>query len=89
MHILGIETSCDDTAAAVIKAESGLKRPRFSVLANVSYSQVAIHKKFGGIVPNLASRAHLEKISPTVKTALLMSDINSDEIDLIAVTRGP
>ena len=89
MYILGIETSCDDTAAAVIKAEGGLKRPHFSVLSNVSYSQVAIHKKFGGIVPNLASRAHLEKIAPTVKAALLMSDINSDEIDLIAVTRGP
>ncbi len=89
MYILGIETSCDDTAAAVIKAEGGLKKPSFSVLSTVSYSQVAIHKKFGGIVPDLASRAHLEKIAPTVKTALLMSDINSDEIDLIAVTRGP
>src|SRR3990167_6591289 len=90
MHILGIETSCDDTAAAVIKAEGGLKRPRFSVLSNVSYSQVAIHKKFGGIVPNLASRAHLQKITPTVKAALLISEIlRISEIDLIAVTRGP
>ncbi|MBI2446262.1 MAG: tRNA (adenosine(37)-N6)-threonylcarbamoyltransferase complex transferase subunit TsaD [Parcubacteria group bacterium] len=89
MHILGIETSCDDTAVAVVKAEGGLKRPLFSVLSNISYSQVAIHKKFGGIVPNLASRAHLEKITPTAKTALLIPRINSDEIDLIAVTRGP
>ena len=90
MKILGIETSCDDTAAAVIEAEGGhLGRPRFSVLSNVSHSQIAIHKKFGGVVPNLASRAHLQKIGPTVKAALLMSDINSDGIDLIAVTRGP
>ena len=89
MHILGIETSCDDTAAAVIEVKGGFAKPFFSVLSNISYSQVAIHKKFGGIVPNLASRAHLEKIGPTVKAALLMSDINSDEIDLIAVTRGP
>ncbi|OGD25400.1 tRNA (adenosine(37)-N6)-threonylcarbamoyltransferase complex transferase subunit TsaD [Candidatus Azambacteria bacterium RIFCSPHIGHO2_01_FULL_40_24] len=89
MRILGIETSCDDTAAAVIEADGEFTNPSFLVLSNVSYSQVAIHKKFGGIVPNLASRAHLEKIAPTVKTALLVSDTNNDEIDLIAVTRGP
>ncbi len=89
MYILGIETSCDDTAAAVIKAEGNFNKPQFSVLSNVSYSQVAIHKKFGGIVPNLASRAHLQKITPTVKSALLMSDINNGNIDLIAVTQGP
>lgn len=98
MYILGIETSCDDTAAAVIKASGGFKKPSFSVLSNVSYSQVAIHKKFGGIVPNLASRAHLQKIAPTVKAALseagLMSDIKKSpmsdiRVDLIAVTRGP
>lgn len=99
MYILGIETSCDDTAVAVIEAGGGrLGRPHFSVLSNVSYSQVAIHKKFGGIVPNLASRAHLQKISPTVKAALsraalsrfnLDSNLDSKFIDLIAVTRGP
>ncbi len=89
MYILGIETSCDDTAAAMIGAKGGFDNPSFSVLSNVSYSQVAIHKKFGGIVPNLASRAHLQKIAPTVKAALLMSDINSEDIGLIAVTRGP
>src|SRR3989344_2172398 len=89
MHILGIETSCDDTAAAVIEAKGEFAKPSFSVLSSVSYSQVAIHKKFGGIVPNLASRAHLLKIAPTVKSAILMSDINNEDIDLIAVTRGP
>ena len=89
MYILGIETSCDDTAAAVIEAKGGFNKPSFSVLANTSYSQVAIHKKFGGIVPNLASRAHLEKIIPTIKEALRVAKTKPDKIDLIAVTRGP
>ncbi|MEK7135069.1 MAG: tRNA (adenosine(37)-N6)-threonylcarbamoyltransferase complex transferase subunit TsaD [Patescibacteria group bacterium] len=99
MYVLGIETSCDDTAAAVIEAKGGLAKPSlpaealaqagFSVLSNVSYSQVAIHKKFGGIVPNLASRAHLEKIIPTIKEAFRVAKIKPNKIDLIAVTRGP
>ncbi len=89
MKILGIETSCDDTAAAVIEAKGGFKKPFFSVLANTSYSQVAIHKKFGGIVPNLASRAHLQKIYPTIKEALKIAKAKLEDIDLIAVTRGP
>ncbi|OGD29637.1 tRNA (adenosine(37)-N6)-threonylcarbamoyltransferase complex transferase subunit TsaD [Candidatus Azambacteria bacterium RIFCSPHIGHO2_01_FULL_44_55] len=89
MYILGIETSCDDTAAAVIKAEGGLKKPSFSVLSNLSYSQVATHRKFGGVVPNLASRDHLKKIIPTIKTALERARLKEKQIDLIAVTRGP
>jgi len=98
MLILGIETSCDDTAAAVIEAKGacpndsfrrGFKNPFFSVLANTSYSQVAIHKKFGGIVPNLASRAHLQKIFPTIKEALRAAKTKIEDIDLIAITRGP
>lgn len=89
MKILGIETSCDDTAAAVVEAKGGFTKPAFSVLANTSYSQVAIHKKFGGIVPNLASRAHAEKIYPTIKAALSAAKTKLDDIDLIAVTRGP
>ncbi len=89
MIILGIETSCDDTAAAVVEAGGGLKKPRFSVLSNTSYSQAVIHKKFGGVVPNLASRAHLEKIIPTIKAALSTSDVDTGDVDLIAVTRGP
>ncbi len=89
MYILGIETSCDDTAAAVIEAKGGLAKPSFSVLASVSYSQVAIHKKFGGIVPNLASRAHLEKIIPTIKETFKIAKKKPENIDLIAVTKGP
>src|SRR3989344_2708580 len=89
MYILGIETSCDDTAAAVIKAEGGGKKPSFSVLSNLSYSQVATHRKFGGVVPNLASRDHIKKIIPTIKAALATAKIKEKNIDLIAVTRGP
>ncbi|MBU2082409.1 tRNA (adenosine(37)-N6)-threonylcarbamoyltransferase complex transferase subunit TsaD [Patescibacteria group bacterium] len=95
MKILGIETSCDDTAAAVVKVKKpsspaeALAKAGFSVLANTSYSQMAIHKKFGGIVPNLASRAHLQKIYPTIKGALSAAKTKLDNIDLIAVTRGP
>ncbi len=73
----------------MIEAKGGFNKPSFSVLANTSYSQVAIHKKFGGIVPNLASRAHLEKIIPTIKATLSISEIDIEDIDLIAVTRGP
>ncbi|MCX6813473.1 MAG: tRNA (adenosine(37)-N6)-threonylcarbamoyltransferase complex transferase subunit TsaD [Candidatus Azambacteria bacterium] len=96
MYILGIETSCDDTAAAVIEVHGGFAKPsrgfgepKFSVLANTSYSQVAIHKKFGGIVPNLASRAHLEKIIPTIKETFKIAKKKTENIDLIAVTKGP
>src|SRR3989344_8171250 len=89
MYILGIETSCDDTAAAVIKAEGGGKKPSFSVLSNLSYSQVATHRKFGGVVPNLASRDHIKKIIPTIKAALATAKIKEKNLDLIAVTRGP
>ncbi len=98
MKILGIETSCDDTAATVVEAKGacpndsfrrGFAKPAFSVLSNISYSQVAIHKKYGGIVPNLASRAHLQKIFPTIKRALSAAKTKLDDIDLIAVTRGP
>ena len=96
MYILGIETSCDDTAAAVLevgggfaKPSRGFGEPKFSVLANTSYSQIAIHKKFGGVVPNLASRAHLKKIIPTIKEALRVAKTKPNKIDLIAVTRGP
>ncbi len=89
MRILGIETSCDDTAAAVLEAKGGFAKPSFSVLSNVLYSQTAIHKKFGGIVPNLASRAHLAKIEPTVKEALRAAKTAPEKIDLIAATRGP
>jgi len=80
MNILGIESSCDDTSASVLTDEG--------VLSNVIASQ-AIHIKFGGVVPELASRAHQTTISQTVDQALKESGISIDQIDVIAVTQGP
>ena len=80
--ILGIESSCDETAAAV------LRDGRY-ILSNVIASQVAIHGKYGGVVPELASRHHLENIVPIVNAALQEAGITRHEIDGIAVTQGP
>ena len=82
MIVLGIETSCDDTAAAIL--DSGA-----SVLANVVSSQDRIHQRFGGIVPELASRRHMETITPIVNEAISRAGVALADIDLIAVTRGP
>jgi N6-L-threonylcarbamoyladenine synthase len=80
--ILGIESSCDETATAV------LRDGRY-ILSNVIASQVAIHRKYGGVVPELASRHHLENIVPIVNAALQEAGIARKEIDGIAVTQGP
>lgn len=80
MNILAIESSCDDTSAAVLTADG--------IRANVIASQ-AIHVKFGGVVPELASRAHQTTISQTVEQALAEAELSINEIDLIAVTQGP
>jgi len=82
MLILAIESSCDDTAAAVLEPES---RIRSSVVS----SQHEIHARFGGIVPELASRRHIEMIRPVVDEALAQAGIGLDDIDLIAATQGP
>jgi N6-L-threonylcarbamoyladenine synthase len=82
MLILGIESSCDETAAAVIDDQ-------MKVRSNVVASQIATHRKYGGVVPELASREHLEKISGVVGQALRDAGIAAAEIDGIAVTQGP
>jgi N6-L-threonylcarbamoyladenine synthase len=82
MKILGIETSCDETAAAVV--EDGLK-----VLSNVLSSQHDIHARFGGVVPELASRAHVERLNPIIDEALDQAGTTWRDIDALAVTRGP
>ena len=82
IYILGIESSCDETAAAVVK--NGRE-----VLSNVISSQVPIHEKFGGVVPEIASRNHVEAISNVVKKALREANITLDQIDAIACTYGP
>ena len=82
MIVLGIETSCDDTAAAVLGSDA-------SILANIVSSQDQIHRRFGGIVPELASRQHMESITAIVEAALDQAGITLADIELIAVTRGP
>jgi N6-L-threonylcarbamoyladenine synthase len=80
--ILGIETSCDETAAALVTGEG-------EILANVVASQAELHAEFGGVVPEIASRRHLELISPVVKEALARADATLDDVDQLAVTVGP
>jgi N6-L-threonylcarbamoyladenine synthase len=80
--ILGIETSCDETAAAVIK--NGTK-----ILSNVVASQIESHKRFGGVVPELASRHHVEQITLVIEEAMKKADVHFEDIDAIAVTEGP
>lgn len=82
MLLLAIETSCDETAAAVVRDG------RF-ILSSVVSSQVAIHAEYGGVVPEIASRKHLEMITPVIRQAVGEAGINLDQVEGIAVTRGP
>lgn len=82
MHILAIETSCDETAAAVVD-DTG------SVLSNIVASQIKDHAAFGGVVPEIASRKHTELIEPVVKEALHEAGISVEELGAVAVTQGP
>ena len=82
INILGIESSCDETAAAVI-------RNGREVRSNIISSQIAIHTEYGGVVPEIASRKHLEKIDDVISMALREADCSFDDIDAIAVTYGP
>lgn len=80
--VLGIESSCDETAAAVVK--NGRQ-----VLSNVISSQIVIHRKFGGVVPEIASRKHIENIMPVIDEALSQAQVKLEDIDAVAVTYGP
>ncbi len=80
--ILGIESSCDETAAAVV-------REGRETLSNIVASQIATHAKFGGVVPELASREHLRNIVPVVRAALAEAGVSFHDLDAIAVTSGP
>ena len=84
--ILGIESSCDETAVALI-SENNEGRPK--ILSNIVSSQVDIHKEFGGVVPELAARSHIEKIDLIAKKALDESGINLNDVDAVATTAGP
>ena len=82
IYILAIESSCDETAAAVVKNGR-------TVLSNVISSQIALHTLYGGVVPELASRKHIEKINQVITQALTDADVTLDDMDAIAVTYGP
>ena len=82
MLVLGIESSCDETAAAIV-------RDGREMVSSVISSQVDLHKRFGGVVPEIASREHLDKIVPVVEEAFARAGVGKDEIDGIAVTAGP
>src|SRR5437660_8244817 len=81
-YILGIESSCDETAAAVVRSGE-------QVVSNVVLSQIATHQPYGGVVPELASREHLRAIVPVVRRALHDASESYESIDAIAVTQGP
>ena len=80
--ILGLETSCDETAAAVITPEG-------RILSNIVSSQADLHARYGGVVPEVASRRHLELVTPVVQEAMAEAETSLDEVDLIGVTAGP
>jgi N6-L-threonylcarbamoyladenine synthase len=82
INILGIETSCDETAAAVVTDGKVVK-------SSVVASQARLHEKYGGVVPEIASRAHIEKIYPVIKEAMEQANIGRDDIDAIAVANQP
>ncbi len=80
--ILGIESSCDETSCAIVKDGR-------EILSNVIYSQVSLHREYGGVVPEIASRMHIEKISQVVDSALNEASLSFNQIDAISVTYGP
>src|SRR4051812_1895223 len=82
MLILGLESSCDETAAAVV-------RDGTEILSSIIASQIEMHRPWGGVVPELASREHLDKIDPIVNEALEKAGVLIEDIEAIAVTQGP
>lgn len=87
--ILAIETSCDETAAAVLSVDITNKIPKIKTLSSVIKSQIKLHAGMGGVVPEVAARAHLKYIRPVVERALKATSYNLQAIDYIAVTQGP
>jgi len=87
--ILAIESSCDETAAAVLQGTIHSSRPRFRMLSAVVKSQITLHQKTGGVVPEVAARAHIQNILPVTEKALHDAQLQLADIDYIAVTSGP
>src|ERR1700687_5376340 len=88
MLMLGIETSCDETSAAVVEETGDVARP-WAMRSNVIASQVPIHREWGGVVPELASRQHIRDICGVVRSSLDTAGVDWPDIDAIAVTQGP
>ncbi len=82
MLVLGVETSCDETAAAVVKDGR-------EILSNVVYDQTRLHSQYGGVVPELAGRSHVENIHRVIREALAEADVTGSQLDLVAATQGP
>src|SRR4051795_7059970 len=80
--ILGLETSCDETAAALVTGDGEIR-------ANVVASQADLHAQYGGVVPEVASRRHLELVAPVIREALREAGATLDDVDRVAVTQGP
>ena len=90
MRVLGVETSCDETAAAVVEVEDAAsERPRARALSDVVHTQAEVHEKFGGVVPELASRDHLQRVLPVLDEALRKAGCELRDLDGFSVTRGP
>ncbi|MFW6298724.1 MAG: tRNA (adenosine(37)-N6)-threonylcarbamoyltransferase complex transferase subunit TsaD, partial [Bacillota bacterium] len=82
MNVLGVESSCDETSVSVT-------RDGTTVLSNVVFSQIDTHKAFGGVVPEVASREHIKRITVVFEEALKQAGVKAEDIDLVAVTKGP
>ncbi len=89
VNILAIETSCDETAASVLRGDIKASQPKFKFLSSVVKSQISIHKKTGGVVPEVAAREHMVNILPVTGKALTDAKLKLNQIDYIAVTSGP
>ena len=85
MIILGMESSCDETSAAVVRMEEGKRE----ILSNIVASQIEIHRRYGGVVPEIASRAHIEAVSGITYQALAQAGVTLEQVDCIAVTANP
>ena len=92
MKILGIESTCDETAAAVVSFDgekiSRTSSPRINLLSSVVHSQIDIHAQFGGVIPEVAARSHIEFVNPVVNEALAKAGVSWSEIDGVAVRIG-
>jgi len=82
LNVLGIETSCDDTAAAVV-------RDGRQILSSIIFSQTLLHRPYGGVVPEIASRSHVENLPATIEEAVKLSGVGWNGIDAVAGTYGP